>query len=602
MANKVPPRSEIDKKYTWSAESVFPSDEAWEKEVKQIVEDIPSVKKFQGKLAEGPSVLLDALTAYEKLISRAQTVAMYAVFLHNVDTTNQQGAGMQSKAVGMFGQVASAVSFIQPEILGIDWETLERWIKENTRLEIYRHSFKDIFRKQAHVRSAEVEEILGLVREPLDGPSTSTSMLTNADFKFKSIKDSKGNSIDVTQGNYDSQLMHMSDRKARKAAFKTYMNQHVKHKNTLAANLAASINANVFFMRARKHESTLSASLFDLNIPTDVFYNLINTFQKNLPVWHRYFELRRKALGVKKLAYYDMWAPISKKKVKVPYEKAVELICESLSPMGTDYVETIRKGALEDRWVDVYPNQGKSNGAFSSGAPGTHPFVMMSYTDQVSSMSTLAHELGHSMHSYLTWKHQPFIYTDYSLFIAEVASNFHQAMMRGHLLKSDINKHFKLELIEEAVGGNFFRYFFQMPTLARFELETHQRAERGEPLTADSMIDLMAGLFAEGFGPNFDMDRERVGMIWSTFGHLFADYYVYSYATGISGAHAAAGRILRGEPNAVEDYLGFLEAGSSDYSLNVLKKAGIDLTTPNAVEETFAVMESYIDQMEELLS
>ena len=601
MANKVLPRNKMNKKYTWNAESVFSSNKAWEKEIKQIIADIPTIKKFQGRLKEGPSILLKALAAYEKLISRAQTAAMYAVFLYNVDTTNQQSAGMRSKAMGMYGQVASAVSFMQPEILEIGKKKISKWLRENKKLKLYEHSFEDLFRKQAHVRSAEVEEILGLVSEPLSGASASTGTLTNADFKFEPIKDSKGKIIDVTQGNYDTQLMHLTDRKARKAAYETYMDQYVAHKNTLAANLATSIQANVFYMRARKHEDTLSSSLFDLNIPTDVFHNLINTFKKNLPVWHRYFELRRKALGLKKVAYYDMWAPIVKKNVKVSYEKAIDLISESLAPMGKEYVTILRRGALKDRWVDVYPNQGKSHGAFSYGSQGTHPFIMMSYTDEVTSMSTLAHELGHSMHSYLTWKNQPFVYTDYSLFVAEVASNFHQAMMRGHLLNSNINKQFKLALIEEAVGGNFFRYFFQMPTLARFELETHQRAERGEPLTADSMIALMADLFAEGFGPSFDMDRERVGMTWATFGHLFADYYVYAYATGISGAHAAAGRILRGEPNAVNDYLGFLKSGSSNYSLNVLQRAGINLTTPQAVEETFAVMKDYIDQMEELL-
>jgi oligoendopeptidase F len=205
------------------------------------------------------------------------------------------------------------------------------------------------------------------------------------------------------------------------------------------------------------------------------------------------------------------------------------------------------------------------------------------------------------MHSYLTWKNQPYVYTEYSLFVAEVASNFHQAMMRGHLLNKVKDKFFQIDLIEEAVGGNFFRYFFQMPTLARFELATHQRAERGEPLTADSMIDLMADLFAEGFGPGFALDRERVGMTWSTFGHLFSDYYVYAYATGISGANVLAGKILRGEPNSVENYLGFLKSGNSDYSLNVLKKAGADLTTSAAVEETFAVMETYIDRLEKLV-
>jgi len=602
MPKTVPSRSKLDRKFTWNAESVFPSNEAWEKEVNQILEDISTVKGYQGRLAESPSVLLDALTAYDKLVSRAQIALMYAGFSYAVDTTNQQAAGMNSKAQGMYGQVASAVSFLQPEILQIGNTKLDEWMSQSENLALYKHSFNDLFRRQAHVRSAEVEEILGLASDPLSGPYNSTSMLTNADFKFKPIKDSKGKVIDVVQGNYDTRLMHLADRKARKAAYRTYMDKYLKHKNTLASNLAHSIKANVFYMRARRHESTLSASLFDWNIPTDVFHNLINTFRKNLPVWHRYFAIRRKALGLKKLAYYDMWAPVAKKKVKVPFEKGVELICESLAPMGREYVDTVRRGCLEDRWVDIYPNQGKGHGAFSSGSQGTHPFIMMSYTDEVTSMSTLAHELGHSMHSYLTWKNQPFVYTNYSLFVAEVASNFHQAMLRGHLLKTVTDKNFQIALIEEAVGGNFFRYFFQMPTLARFELETHERAERGEPLTPDSMISLMADLFAEGFGPSFDMDRERVGMTWATFPHLFADYYVYAYATGISGAHALAGRILRGEPNTVENYLGFLKSGSSDYSLNVLKKAGVDLATPQAVEETFAVMESYIDRLERLLS
>ena len=600
MNKRVPIRSKVDKKFTWNAESVFKSDKAWEKEIDLILRDISKVKTYQGCLAQGPSILLDALTAANQLVSRAQIAFMYAAFSYAVDTTDQKAAGMRGRAQGMYGQILSRISFLQPEILAIGKETLEQWMDREEKLAVYRHSFEDLFRRQAHVRSTEVEELLGLVSDPLQGPSSSTSMLTNADFKFKPAKDSQRNTLDVTQGSLHN-LMHNPDRTTRRTAYENYMDKYVENKNTLATNLAHSIKANVFYMQARRHDSSLAASLFDLNIPTDVFYNLIDTFKKKLPIWHRYFEIRRKALGLKKLAYYDMWAPITKRKVKVPFEKGVELICESLAPMGREYVNTVRKGVLRDRWVDVYPNQGKAEGAFSYGSQGTHPFINMSYTDEVTSMSTLAHELGHSMHSYLTWKHQPFVYTDYSLFVAEVASNFHQAMMRGHLLKNVTDKNFQLALLEEAVGGNFFRYFFQMPTLARFELETHQRIERGESLTADSMIDLMADLFAEGFGPGFDMDLERVGMTWATFGHLFADYYVYAYATGLSGANALAGRILRGEPDAVEDYLGFLKSGSSDYSLKVLQQAGVDLATPQPVEETFAVMEEYIDRMERLL-
>jgi len=603
MANKVLPRNKIDKKFTWNAESVFSSVKAWEKEAAKVIEDISKAKKYQGHLNESAKILLEALKVSEELIQRAYKLYVYASFAYAVETTNPQAGGMLGKAQGIFGQVASAVAYLQPETLAIGKSKLDEWMghPSGKELAVYRQYIEDLFRQQAHVRSAEVEEILGLVSDPLQGAANSTSMLTNADFKFGTIKDSQGNLLDVTQGNFDTQLMHLPDRKARKAAYEAYIDKYVEHKNTLATNLETSIKTNVFNMRARKHDNTLSASLFNLNIPTDVFYNLINTFKKNLPVWHRYFDIKRKALGLKKLAYYDMWAPIVQRKVKVPYEKGVELICESLAPLGKDYVNAVRRGCLKDRWVDIYPNKGKSHGAFSSGVQGTHPFIMMSYTDEVTSMSTLAHELGHSMHSYLTWKNQPFVYTNYSLFVAEVASNFNQAMMRGHLFNTIKDKHFQIALIEEAVGGNFFRYFFQMPTLARFELETHQRVERGEPLTADSMINLMADLFGEGFGPSFDMDRQRVGMIWSTFGHLFSDYYVYAYATGISGAHALAGRVLRGEPKAAEDYLGFLKSGSSDYSLNVLKKAGVDMTSPKAVEETFSVMESYVDRLESLV-
>ncbi len=594
-----PPRSKVEKKYTWNAESVFKSKKAWDEEIRSILADLESVRKFKGHLGEGPTTLLEALRSSEEIFKRAWHIVVYASFSYAVDTTDQEAAGMQGRAQTMFGQAAAATAFMNPEVLQIGKSRLDEWMRQDPKLAVYRHNFDNLFRKQEHVRSGEVEELLGMLTDPLSGPSNTASMLTNADFKFAPAADSKGKKLEVTQSSIHK-ILRMSDRAARKSGWNHYMDRHVEYKNTLASNLAASIKANVFYMRAHNHESSLAASLFENNVPVEVFHNLINTFKKHLPVWHRYFEIRRKALGQRDIAYYDMWAPFAKKGPSLTFEQAVDMICEGLAPMGAEYVEILRNGCLHERWVDSVPNKGKQNGAFSWGAPGTHPFIMMGFTGEVSSMSTLAHELGHSMHSYLTWKNQPLAYSDYSLFVAEVASNFHQAMVRGHLLKTVTDKNFQIALIEEAMS-NFFRYFFQMPTLARFELETHERVEKGESLTADSMLDRMADLFIEAFGPKVKVDRQRVGMVWSTFGHLFSDYYVYQYATGISGAHALSGRILRGEQNAVEDYLGFLEAGASMYPLDVLKKAGVDLTTPRPVEETFAVMEGYIDRLEELV-
>jgi oligoendopeptidase F len=356
-------------------------------------------------------------------------------------------------------------------------------------------------------------------------------------------------------------------------------------------------------MKARNFHSSLEATLFNGNVPVEMFHNLLDIFKKNLPLWHRYWRLRRKALGVKTLHPYDVWAPLTSKRHKVPFEKAVNWICEGLAPMGEEYVSVMRNGCLQDRWVDWSPNAGKRQGAFSTRVPrDTHPFIMMSYTDSIGSMSTLSHELGHSMHAYYASRAQPMFYYLYPSIVAETASNFNQAMTRAHLLHSNPGKSFQIALLEEAMS-NFHRYFFVMPTLARFELETHQRVEQGQALTAASMIELMADLFSEGFGGEMNLDRQRVGITWGTFTtHLYIDFYSFQYAIGISAANAIAKRILSGTPNAAQDHINFLKAGSSKPPLEVFKIAGVDMTSTQPIEDAFEVLEEYIERLETLTS
>ena len=597
--NKVPLRSEILDRFKWNAPSVFESDAAWQAEFEAIAARLPEVEQFKGHLGDGPAVLADALALIDELMERMGKIRVYATMNQAVDMTDQSATKRSGQAQGLMAKGQAATAFVEPELLEVGQETLALWIENEPRLVDLAHYIDDLFRKQAHIRSAKVEELLGMLSDPFRSASSTVGMLTNADFKFEPARASDGSKLPVTQGTL-LKILAGADREARRTAWEHYNDQYLAYKNTLAAGLVTSLKQNVFDMRVRGHSSTLAASLFEQNIPVEVFHNLVDTFCKNLPTWHRYWAVRRRALGVDELHPYDIWATLTEDQPHVPYEQAVEWICDGLAPMGEAYVKEVRQGCLKDRWVDVYPNQGKRAGAFSSGSYGTHPFIMMSYNDNLFSLSTLTHELGHSMHSFLTRKHQPIRYSRYSLFVAEVASNFHQAMVRAHLLDTNDDVAFQINLIEEAMS-NFHRYFFVMPTLARFELETHQRIERGEGLTADDMIGLMADLFSEGYGDEMQVDRDRVGITWATFGHLYIDYYVYQYATGISGANALAKGILSGKEGAVDAYLSFLKAGGSMYALDVLKMAGVDLATPEPVEIAFGVLSDLVDRLEVLV-
>ncbi len=600
-AKQIPPRAEIDLHYKWNAESVFADLNAWNSEFEAVKAEVPKTAAYKGRLGESPAVLADWLEYSAQVARRAMKLYFYAAMTKECDSNDQQAAAMTGQATGLFGMLLGSGAFAQPEILTLGQEKVFSWTTSEPRLALFAHYFEDLFRQQQHVRSAEVEEILGMLADPFSGADEAFSALTNADIEFAPAVGSDGSSHEVAQSSINT-LLDSADREVRRTAWENYSDAYLKFKNTLAATYTTSVKQDIFRARARGFSTALEATLFEPNIPLGVFHNLIETYRKNLPTWHKYWRVRRKALGVDTLHSYDVWAPIATNVAGIPYEQAVEWISTAMQPLGSEYAETLRKGCLEQRWVDVYPNQGKRKGAFSFGTYDTFPFIMMSYDDNLGAMSTLAHELGHSMHSYLTRKHQPYVYSNYSMFVAEVASNFNQAMTRAYLFeqKQD-DPQFQIGLIEEAMS-NFHRYFFIMPTLARFELEVHTRVEQGKAVTVDDLISIMADYFGEGYGDAMHLDRERDGITWAQFGHLYANYYTFQYATGISAAHALSADVLAGKPGAAENYVKFLSAGSALYPLEALKLAGVDMHTPEAVEKTFSILAEMVDRLDALTS
>ena len=603
MTKSLAARSEVDRRFTWDSESVFPDGTGWERGVEEILSRLPDLEEFKGHLGESPDALADWFDANERAHRLMAKLMVYSTMSYSVDVGDQAAAARADRARSVAAQLGAASSFAVPEMLAIGIAKLREWLAVSPRLAHLGHYLDRLEKLQKRIRSAEVEELLTQVSDPLATALSVHSVLANTDLKFAPAVGADGELHEVAQGTIAT-LMTSPDRDVRRTAFESYADEHLRMQHAMAASLAGGVKRDVFFARARGYASSLEAALEPSHIPLAVFHNVVQAFRDNVATWHRYWRIRRQALGLEVLKPYDTRAQLGHSSLEVTYEEAVDWIAQGVAPLGQDYVDVMRRGALEDRWVDVYPNKGKRMGAFSTGAMDTRPFIFMSYNDDIYSMSTLAHELGHSMHSYHARRTQPYVYSNYGLFQAEVASNMHQALTRRHLLATKAEPAFQIAVIEEAMS-NFYRYFFVMPSLARLELEIHERVERGGALTADYLNKLMADLMMEVYGSEVDVndrDRERIGSTWAQFHtHLYSNFYVYQYATGIAAADHLVERVATGDPKAVESYLAFLKSAGSMYPLEGLRMAGVDMTSPEPVEAAFATLATMVDRLETLI-
>lgn len=598
MPAAVPLRSQVPVAETWDVHSIFPHDEAWHEELDAIAADAENFKRFKNHLASAPALLAQALDEDHRLSLRVNRAALYARMQSNTDAGDPVAAARVSRVRGLAGQAGAATAFLTPELLAIDPAKLRAWSQSHDALRVYAHYFEQLEASRPHIRSDEVEEILSRLG-PVFATATQThSILVDSDLTYGSVEGAEGR-VDLIQANA-RKFMASPDAAVRRSAWAQYADAHLAMKNSMANLFATGIQQTIFTMKTRGYRSVLEMILKRYRIPEAVFHNLVETCRKKLPVWQRYWRVRKKALGVERLHPGDLAAPLTGERVPVTYEQSVRWIVDGMAPLGAEYTRVAEQGMTTQRWVDRAMNKGKRMGAHSTGTVGTHPFIFLSWADNLLALSTLAHELGHSMHKYYTCRSQPLVYANYSLFAAEVASNFNQAMVREHLMSVRQDRVFRLALIEEAMA-NFHRYFFIMPTLARFEWDVYTRAEKGGAVTVDYLNKRMAELFREGYGNEVDLDEERIGITWAQFStHIYSPYYPFQYATGISGAHALCRKVLDGGAPAAERYLDFLRAGSSSYPLEALTRAGVDLSTPEPVEATFAVLEGYIAELERL--
>lgn len=600
MAEKMslPKRSEVDQKLTWAIEDLYASDDLWQKDYEKIKEMLPKVSEYQGRLSKSSEILLSFLQLSDQINILLEQVYVYANQRYHEDTSNAVYQDLSNKANALAVQVSSVFSFATPEILAIPEESIVQFRAENDELMMYDFYIKDILRLKPHIMSAEIEELLADAGEIAESPKNIFSMFDNADIKFPSIQDEKGETAQITHGRF-VQYLESNDRRVRKDAFDGVYHTYYSYRNTLAAAFSANVKQEVFFAKARKYPSSLAKALDEANIPVEVYKNLIAAVHENMGLMHRYVALRKKMLGLEELHMYDLYTPLVQDiKMDTPFDEAKKVVAQGLEPLGEDYQKILNEG-YHNRWIDVYENENKRSGAYSWGAYGTHPYVLLNYNDTLNNVFTLAHEMGHAIHSYLSDQEQPYIYAGYRTFVAEVASTCNESLLIDYMLKNTTDKKEKAYLINHFLE-KFKGTLYRQTMFAEFEMLTHKMVEDGESLTAEALCKLYHDLNVAYFGDDIIVDSE-IDMEWARIPHFYTAFYVYQYATGYSAAIALSKRILKeGEP-AVKDYIKFLSSGSSNYPIELLKLAGVDMSTKEPVNQALTLFSELLDQMEELL-
>ena len=590
-------REEIPQQYKWKMEDLYATNELWEADFEKLQKGIAEIKRFEGTLAESADNLLKMQMACDELNELAENVYVYANQRFHEDTGNSYYQGLASRAQMLLVQVSEATAYIEPEILNIPEEKLEEMMKAEGLLK-YETYFRRLLKRKEHILSKDMEELLAGVAEVAEGPKDTFMMFNNADVKFPVITGEDGEPEEITHGKY-IKLLESQDREVRKAAFMGLYGTYGKFKNTLAATYRANVKQSGFFAKARKYESSLQAALAGSAIPTEVYDSLIDSVHAHLPALHEYVKVRKEKLGVDELHMYDLYVPmVGEADKKIPYEEAKKIVLEGLTPLGADYQELLNKG-FNEGWIDVYENEGKRSGAYSWGAYGTHPYVLLNYSDTLNNVFTLAHEMGHALHSYHSDEAQEFIYAGYKIFVAEVASTCNEALLIHHLLencKDKTEKAYLLNYFLEQFRGTLFR----QTMFAEFEKIAHAKSEAGEPLTAEVLCGIYYDLNKKYFGEDIVVDEE-IALEWARIPHFYTPFYVYQYSTGFSAAIAISSKILKGEPGIVEKYKKFLSGGSSLDCIDLLKICDVDMTTKEPVEEALKVFENTLKEFAEII-